>query len=255
MSIIVYNSKFLIVLLLILTTACNQTPKTQTINTYFTDNPTQAKSTYQALQKDTTIKHGLYTSYHNNGNQKMIVNYVKGQKEDTGQIYNEAGKLKETAEFKNDQLNGLRQLYNDSTKQIIIVENYKNNSFEGEYLSYHPNGELKQKGQYVNNKMSGLWKYYYPTGALKEAVQFKNNKEEGPYKAYHQNGQLKAEGTYENENRQGPWKVYHPNGVLEEQANYVDDWEEGIIEVFDSSGTKIKAITYKQGRVQNLEKF
>jgi len=34
-----------------------------------------------------------------------------------------------------------------------------------------------------------------------------------------------------------------------------NDWEEGLIEVFDSTGTKIKAITYKNGRVQNLERF
>lgn len=248
-------NRFYYLSFLILAVACNRTPKLQTIDTYFTEDASKIKSTYQVLQKDTTIKQGLYTSYHKNGQQKMIVNYIKGKKEGTGQIYTEAGKLRETAEFKNGQLNGLRHLYNDSTKQIIIVENYKNNNFEGEYLSYHPNGKPKQKGQYVNNKMSGLWNYYYLNGNIKETVNFKNNVEDGPYKAYHQNGQLKAEGQYENENRQGEWKVYHPNGILEEKANYVDDWEEGLIEVFDSTGQKIKAIIYKQGRVQNLEKF
>jgi len=244
-----------IYIVLFLATACNKTPQTQTVNVYFTDDLTQIKSTYQVLKKDTTVKHGLYRSYHKTGAQKMIVNYIKGKKEGIGQIYSEAGKLRETAEFKNDELNVVRNLYNDSTRQLIIVEHYKNNNFDGEYIAYYPTGKLKQKGQYINNKMSGLWNYYYPNGDLKETVYFKNNVEDGPYKAFHQNGQLKAEGQYENENRQGAWKVYHPNGVLEEAANYIDDWEEGLIEVFDSTGKKIKAITYKNGRVQNLEKF
>jgi len=246
---------YLSFLILIFAAACNRTPKTKTVSVYFTEDLTKIKSTYQVLEKDTTVKHGLYTSYHKNGNPKMVVNYLKGKKEGIGQIYLEDGKLREIAAFKNNQLNGERRLYNDSTKQLIIIENYKNNNFEGEYLSYHLNGVLKQKGQYLDNKMSGLWNYYYTDGSLKETVHFENNTENGPYKAYHENGQLKAEGQYENEKRQGTWKVYHPNGVLEEAANYIDDWEEGLIEVFDSTGKKIKAITYKQGRVKNLERF
>jgi len=251
-------STFFIAIIFLVATACNKTPKTprtQTVSVYFEDDPAKIKSSYQVFEKDTTVKHGRYTSYHKNGNTKMVVNYVKGKKEGIGQIYSEEGRLRETAEFKSDQLNGLRKLYNDSTRQLIIVESYVNNNFEGEYLSYHPNENVKQKGQYANNKMSGLWSFYYPSGKLKEEVHYKNNTENGPYKAYHENGQLKVEGQYENENRQGLWKVYHPNGVLEEEANYVDDLEEGFIEVFDSTGKKIKAISYKKGRVQNLERF
>lgn len=258
MNYIINSSKFFVVIVFLAVASCNKVPKkpkTQIVNNYFSDDTTKIKSSYQVLEKDTTIKHGIYTSFHKNGNTQMLVNYIKGKKDGIGQIYETTGQLKETAEFKNGQLNGLRKLYNDSTGQLIIVENYVNDNFEGEYLSYHPNGNLKQKGKYVNNTMSGLWTYYYPSGNLKEEVNFKRNVEDGPYKAYHENGQLKAEGNYENENRQGLWKVYHPNGVLEEAANYLDDWEEGLIEVFDSTGKKIKAISYKKGRVQNLERF
>lgn len=235
--------------------ACKTEVKTTTVSTYFNAQLKQPKATYSVLVKDTMVKHGHYQSFYKNGITKMTVNYIKGQKDGIGTIYDEKSKIKEQAEFKNGKLNGIRKIFDVEQDLVLIEETYANDNFEGPYKSYYKNGQLKQDGQYVNGAMGGIWKYYYETGQLKETVGFNNNAENGPYKAWHENGQLKAVGQYENENREGLWKVYHPNGVLEEQANYKNDWEEGLIEVYDSTGTKIKAITYKNGRVQNLERF
>lgn len=236
-------------------TACEIETKTTSVSEFYDEAQQNLKRKYEVLQKDTTQKHGIYQSFYENGQLQMTILYIRNKKTGLGVIYNENGKKREEAQFKNGMLNGIRKIYDTKSDAMIIEETYVDDNFEGPYKAYFPSGQLKQEGQYINGAMNQLWNYYYPSGQLKEAVNFTNNVEDGPYKAWHENGQLKAEGTYANENREGIWKVYHSNGVLEEEANYKDDWEEGLIEVFDSTGKKIKAIIYKKGRVQKLDRF
>ena len=42
----------------------------------------------------------------------------------------------------------------------------KNGIREGAWITYHPNGQLKSKGNYKNGKTDGSWVYNYEIGVM-----------------------------------------------------------------------------------------
>ena len=42
----------------------------------------------------------------------------------------------------------------------------KNGIREGAWITYHPNGQLKSKGNYKNGKTDGSWVYKYEIGVM-----------------------------------------------------------------------------------------
>jgi len=172
--------------------ACEREIKTTSTSEFYDAEQQTLKRKYEVMVKDTAQKHGIYQSFHKNGQLKMTVPYLNNQKNGLGIIYNETGRKTEEAQFREDKLNGIRKLYDTESGEMIIEETYVDNEFEGPYTSYFSGGQIKQEGQYINGAMNQLWKFYYKSGQLKEAVHFKNNVEDGPYQAWHENGQLKA---------------------------------------------------------------
>ena len=68
----------------------------------------------------------------------------------------------------------------------------KNGKAEGEWISYHDNGQLYSKGNYKNGKAEGEWFIYFWS-----------------------NGQLMRKGNYKNGKREGAWVEYHTDGTLD----------------------------------------
>lgn len=155
------------------------------------------KEEYTVLKKDTTLKHGVYRRYDENGDLRESCNYVQGQ------------------------LDGKRNIFfPDGT--IEISETHREGSFHGAYVSYYRTGHKREEGMYKDNEMTGLWKFYYdlPGDALKEEVTFENNMENGPFREYHPNGELAAEGTYKDELEHGLTKVWDSTGFLIKEILY-----------------------------------
>ena len=66
----------------------------------------------------------------------------------------------------------------------------------GEWKTYHYNGELEESGFYKDWEMDGKWKFYYD------------------------NGQLEVEGTYLKNKMNGKWIYYTRDGKIEEIRIY-----------------------------------
>jgi len=168
----------------ILFVACEGEIKTTSTSEFYDAEQQNLKRKYEVMLKDTTQKHGIYQSFHKNGQLKMTVPYIKNKKNGLGIIYNETGTKTEEAQFRDDMLNGIRKIFDIKSGEMMIEETYVDNEFEGPYHAYFSGGQIKQEGQYINGAMNELWNYYYENGQLKEAVHFKNNSEDGPYQAW-----------------------------------------------------------------------
>ena len=82
---------------------------------------------------------------------------------------------------------------NQPSKQVDgvhIEAEYKNGRLDGQYTSYHENGQLSRKGHYQSGKKVGEWHYYYS------------------------NGQLSMKGNYQAGERIGIWDYYWIKGNL-----------------------------------------
>jgi len=93
---------------------------------------------------------------------------------------------------------------------------FKNGKFEGPWIMYWGNGQLRSKGAYKNGKREGPWVTDYVNGQLSWKGVFKSGKREGPWVAYWANGQLRFKGAYKNGEREGPWVGYNSDGTKDQ---------------------------------------
>ena len=71
----------------------------------------------------------------------------------------------------------------------------------GEWVSYHKNGQLHEKGNYKDGKKDGLWEEYYKDGQFVLKGNFKDGKKDGLWEWYYENGSLQKTETWKNGER------------------------------------------------------
>ena len=130
----------------------------------------------------------------------------------------------------------------------IEIGSFKNGKKNGEWLSYHRNGQLFSKGNFTNGEKGGLWEFYHENGQLKAKDNFKNGKLDGESFYYWDNGQLSGKGIYKNNKGEGTWVGYHVNGQLSFRNNYNKSGElDGATVMYTDNGQLMYKGTYKNG--------
>jgi antitoxin component YwqK of YwqJK toxin-antitoxin module len=98
---------------------------------------------------------------------------------------------------------------------------------DGPRISYHDNGQLKEKGNYTNGKQEGTWVSYHDNGQLSSKGNYKNGWGEGAWVLYYRDGQLRRKGNYTNGKKEGPWLHNWGSGLLWKKGNYKNGKKEG----------------------------
>ena len=99
--------------------------------------------------------------------------------------------------YKQGILNGISKKYIvKEDDKILIEEGYiNNNSKDGEWVYYYPNGNLRKKEYFNAGNKVGAMILYYPSGKLMEEREHRYNKN-GVTRFYYENGQLESSCTY-----------------------------------------------------------
>ena len=133
-----------------------------------------------------SLKHGLFTEYHNNGELKLEGNYFKGKKR---------GKWYGNSRY--------RENYND--KGLL----------DGKYTYYNVDGTLEETGNYINGRKTGRWTFYGGRGWIYDEGYYKNNNLDGKWTSYFDNGKVESERYFKNNLKIGKWKYYNKkNGTV-----------------------------------------
>ncbi len=78
---------------------------------------------------------------------------------------------------------------------IYLIKNRKNKL----YVSYYPNGRIKEKIMVdENGKFDGMFEQYYPNGNLRVRSFLKKGDKHGRYSEYDENGKITKEERYKN---------------------------------------------------------
>jgi antitoxin component YwqK of YwqJK toxin-antitoxin module len=104
----------------------------------------------------------------------------------------------------------------------LAVKIVDDETFNGDYESYHDNGRLWEKVNYINGNKHGIYSSFHDNGQLEEEVNYIDGLRQGIYKSYYSNGKLFEEVNYIDGLKQGIYKSYHPNGQLKEEVNYIN---------------------------------
>jgi uncharacterized protein len=165
-------------------------------------------------------------------NGALQTNVPELAKLDVKTVYYDNGAVKYTATYKDGVAEGIQREFSPEGKVIgakTFVEGVLTGEGildtagrqQGHWVEYHPNGQVKSKGDYLNGKRIGEWIFYYP------------------------NGKVEQKGKYDKKGKaQGPWKWYYESGNLWREENYRNDLQDGMmIEYTDNDPDNAKVIT------------
>lgn len=160
-------------------------------------------------------KNGPSFSYYLSGNIMSVMHYSEGSKTgcDTtwfdktrsimnticyyesglpqySQEYSENGKLKSRVYYANKNYTRDSSFsYNENGQ--LFYELHRNAVVGFRSIEYHPNGEVKAKGDYISDSKYGLWVYYDSTGKKTKEKNYVRGSVSGWYVDYYPNGKVR----------------------------------------------------------------
>lgn len=117
----------------------------------------------------------------------------------------------------------------DVNGRIRTRTEYVNDKINGQWIHYHPDGQIDTQGQMENDLRVGAWTQFYINGEKRSIKTYAGNKLNGPLKLFYQTGGLMAEGTFKDDFEEGPWKVYTPEGELARECVMVHGKETNCV--------------------------
>ncbi|CAL2086613.1 tetratricopeptide repeat protein [Tenacibaculum sp. 190524A05c] len=227
------------------------------------------------------LKKGLWRFYDNNGLLVAEGEFDdKGGKKGSWTWYFDFGKVKETASYKDGELEGENLMYHENGK-LYIQARYSKGTLNGEYKYYNDKGALIQKKYFKENKLDGVYNAYFSVGEeLPEFyVPYKDGVKDGEFLEYYANGdvyykanysgdnvvgtakkfhfnkKLSSEIEYSGESMNGSYRSYHDNGQLQEDGQTLEGQYHGPWKIYYDNGVLQNEFTYDKGRVHGLYKY
>ena len=117
---------------------------------------------------------GLNVIYYKN-NIKEIGHWKDGKQNGLFQMYTEDGILIDSGTFKNGERDGVTEQFYNDTGKLRVSANYKNGVLEGEFKAYYPNGNLQGEVNYINGEMNGEFKEYHENKKIRLSGSYKNS--------------------------------------------------------------------------------
>lgn len=188
--------------------------------------------------------------YFNEAGRMVTEAHYDGNGERTGnwKWYHDHLKLKESAIYKNGELDGENSIFYPNG-QLSIKTFYKGDKLDGEYLYYNENGALQQKKYFEDGKLAGTYTSYFSVGEeIPEfIIPYKQDKVQEKANEYYANGKQYSEIPFKDGNRHGIEKKFHINGNVSDEFTYVEDQLQGPYKSYHTDG-KVSGIgTYKEG--------
>ncbi len=128
---------------------------------------------------------------------------------------------------------------------------FKKGKKNGEWVSYHKNGQLQYKINYKDGKPEdGPTEWYYENGQVWGKFNYKDGKLNGLLERFHENGQLQRKENRKDGKLDGLYESYWWNGQLSKKGIYKDGKPDGLWVYFYDDGSLIKTETYINGVIQ-----
>ena len=160
------------------------------------------------------LKEGTWNYWHENGEEKPDVHYIKGEKSN-----------REFYEY------AISELYDNGKPKY--TQGWKNGKEDGQWSEWFESGQLKSDGTYLEGKRVGKWFEWYENGQLFRERNYKNNKLDGKVIAWNEDGQI----TFESNHKEGEphgLSTSYKDGYIWYESDYVD-------------GQKVKYTHFKNG--------
>lgn len=197
---------------------------------------------------------GLNVVYYKN-NIKEIGHWKAGKQNGLFQMYTEDGVLIDNASFKDGERDGLTEQFYNDTGKLRVSANYKNGVLEGEFKAYYPNGNLQGEVNYVNGEMNGNFKEYHENKKIRLSGSYKNSLQEGEWKSYLEDGTLESIVNYKDGELHGIKEDYYKNGNVWTRQEFKNNELDGVYEVYYENGNPQLKAKIKNGQTIEEKRF
>ena len=197
---------------------------------------------------------GLNVVYYKN-NIKEIGHWKDGKQNGLFQMYTEDGILIDNANFKDGERDGLTEQFYNDTGKLRVSANYKNGVLEGEFKAYYPNGNLQGEANYVNGEMNGDFKEYHENKKIRLSGSYKNSLQDGEWKSYLEDGTLESIINYKAGELHGIKEDYYKNGNVWTRQEFKNNDLDGVYEVYYENGNPQLKAKIKNGQTIEEQRF
>lgn len=183
------------------------------------------------------ILHGLGEILDEEGNTTITMNYKNGQLSGPYERYDQ-GILQEKLCFKDGKLHGTCEYYSNGTKQMEMP--FENGSPTGEVRSYGDDGKLMSSTFFKNGTQHGPQIIYAEDGNVSAKFNYYEGKRQGKSTLFYPSGKILEEGGYNQGRKDGTFMRYYENGNVNTVSHFKDD---KLLEVpisFDPQGNEIE---------------
>lgn len=120
--------------------------------------------------------------------------YLRQKKDSIWKSFNAQGMLVSIETFKNNRLNGVKELYylqnqlETGEMKVAQRETYVDSVLHGAYSAYFSSGIKKESGRYENGLKVGIWETFHTKGAVATRIKFRKGKAYGYAIAFDEEG-------------------------------------------------------------------
>lgn len=119
--------------------------------------------------------------------------------------------------------------------------------YDGKFISYHDNGELKIESHYSNGSLEGNYISYFDNGQIHVESSYSNGRIEGGNISYFENGQIHVKSKYSKGYLEGKYISNFENGSNCLKCNYLHGKLHGNCFYFNKNSKLIKTEFYSFG--------
>ena len=224
------TQRFLFIAILCFIWSCRTNPTKRIVKSL----PDGSKEVYYVLKSDTSKMDSTYLKINIQGDTIEKVDYKDGKIDGQRILYYDNGQVKIVENYLEDQYNGPYQSFfeNGSPKQL---GSFKNGEFEGELKTYYedPPNQLKESVYFKGGIENGPFRQYHKNGQLEAEGTYKDGLRDGSFKEFHPNGTIAAEGQYLDDIENGDIKVFDTTGTLTRIYVFKDKFPIKTIKVRD----------------------
>ena len=222
---------------------------------------------------------GVVCSYYESGAKQEVSNVVEGRPHGSYETWYENGNKLEHFNFEHGIPHGSYETWYENgnkEKEVNIGKrNLVNNLFEGPYVLYFENGQLRETGTYEKSKLQGQTIFWDEEGNFIQSRIYENgelletsttppdnlsevvNSLTTDSQDYEASAPTEETFDLENNNDTASLNIqlkesFHENGVKKMEAHYVDGKLNGSSTLWDEYGQKIIIVNYKEDKRHGL---
>jgi antitoxin component YwqK of YwqJK toxin-antitoxin module len=232
---------------------------------FYKTKPQSIGSYYKDLLGETTLKHGKWEYFDEQGNTVEIRNYYKDKLNGKLSMFYPNGKPRYEGYFKNDLQDSIYQEWYENGN-LAIEATYKNDKYFGFKKTFYVDGRQQALEEYIDStrymqefwlpdslhtqtviKGDGVASYFHTTGQIKEWYTYKNGLPDGEFIERSIYGYDLITGFFNHGKKTGEWKYYYYTGDLEKKCSFENDKLNGEFEYYyDKNRINVEGY-YKNG--------